>query len=60
MGLGKDGGERRTVGGDENAFAEAANEAAASEILCSQRLAPFMASTDFAVAVLSSRVVEAC
>ena len=49
MGLGRDGGEGEAVGGDENIFAEAANKAAASEILRSQRLAPFMASTDFAV-----------
>ena len=56
MGFGGDRGEGRAVGGD----AEAANESAASKILRSQRLAPFIASTDFTVAVLSSRVVEAC
>lgn len=53
MGLGREGG-------DENILAEAANKSAASEMLRSKRLAPCMASTDFAVAVLNSRVVEAC
>ena len=60
MGLGREGGERQAGGGEENILAEAANESGASEMLRLKRLAPCMASMDFAVAVLSSRVVEAC